>query len=87
MPPLTAPALAARVDEPTIPLAYGMSSRVYALLPRATVGHRSYAAAVRHRVAVIGGRWDVFEDATHDQHTISPYALSVIFNDLDSQPR
>jgi hypothetical protein len=78
MPPLTAPALAARVDEPTIPLAYGMSSRVYAVLPRATVGHR---------VAVIGGRWDVFEDATHDQHTISPYALSVIFNDLDSQPR
>jgi hypothetical protein len=50
------------------------------------VGHRSYAAAVGHRAAVIGGRWDVLEDATHDQHTISPYALSVIFNDLDSQP-
>lgn len=48
------------------------------------VGHRSYAAAVGHRVRVIGnGHWDLVEDATHDRHAISPYALSVILQDLD----
>jgi hypothetical protein len=47
------------------------------------VGHRSYAAAVADRVRVVGGgRWEVLEDATHDQHAISPYALSVILHDL-----
>jgi hypothetical protein len=47
------------------------------------VGHRSYGPAVSHRVDVIGnGRWDLLEDATHDQHIISPYALSVILWDL-----
>jgi hypothetical protein len=49
----------------------------------AGVGHRSYAPAVSQRAAVIGaGHWEVLEDATHDQHTISPYALSVILWDL-----
>jgi hypothetical protein len=49
----------------------------------AGVGHRSYAPAVSHRVDVIGGgHWDVLEDATHDRHAISPYALSVILWDL-----
>jgi len=36
---------------------------------------------------VIGnGHWEVLEDATHDQHQISPYALSVILWDLDADP-
>ncbi|MGH3378364.1 MAG: hypothetical protein ACRDP6_26940 [Actinoallomurus sp.] len=49
----------------------------------AGVGHRGYAPAVSHRVSAIGaGHWEVLEDATHDQHTISPYALSVILWDL-----
>lgn len=48
------------------------------------VGHRCYEAVVRHRVAVIGnGEWELLEDATHGDHTISPYALSVIMWDLD----
>ncbi|MEV6271343.1 hypothetical protein AB0L64_29550 [Kribbella sp. NPDC051936] len=56
------------------------------------VGHRSYEAAVRQRIAVIGtdavsnesnGHWELLEDATHGDHTISPYALSVILWDLD----
>lgn len=55
------------------------------------VGHRSYEAAVRQRIAVIGtdptsntanGHWDLLEDATHGDHTISPHALSVILWDL-----
>jgi hypothetical protein len=38
---------------------------------------------VSHRAGVIGGgHWEVLEDATHDQHTVSPYALSVILWDL-----
>jgi len=49
------------------------------------VGHRSYEAVVRHRIAVIGnGEWELLEDATHGDHTISPYALSVILWDLDT---
>lgn len=48
------------------------------------VGHRGYAPAVRHRTAVIDhDAWDIVEDATHDQHAISPYALSIILHDLD----
>jgi hypothetical protein len=56
------------------------------------VGHRAYEAAVRQRIAVIGtdavsnesgGSWELLEDATHGDHTISPYALSVILWDLD----
>jgi hypothetical protein len=48
------------------------------------VGHRAYEAAVRHRVEVIGnGHWELLEDATHGDHTISPFALSVILWDLD----
>jgi hypothetical protein len=51
------------------------------------VGHRSYTPVVSHRVAVVGnGHWEVLEDATHDQHQISPYALSVILWDLDADP-
>ncbi|MGP3960677.1 hypothetical protein ACTWPT_32175 [Nonomuraea sp. 3N208] len=54
------------------------------------VGHRAYQAPVRDRVALLaegrpeGGRWDLLEDATHDDHTISPHALSVILWDLDT---
>jgi hypothetical protein len=54
------------------------------------VGHRSYEAAVRQRIAVIGGgdgaggHWELLEDATHGEHTISPFALSVILWDLDT---
>ncbi|MGW0220377.1 hypothetical protein [Streptomyces tendae] len=48
------------------------------------VGHRSYAPVVSHRVQVIGkGHWELLEDATHGDHTISPYALDVILWDLD----
>jgi hypothetical protein len=58
------------------------------------VGHRSYEAVVRQRIAVIGtdatsneanGHWELLEDATHGDHTISPYALSVILWDLDER--
>jgi hypothetical protein len=46
------------------------------------VGHRGYGPAVAQRAAVIdGGRWEILEDATHDQHTVSPYALEVILDD------
>ncbi|KAB8196012.1 hypothetical protein FH608_011130 [Nonomuraea phyllanthi] len=54
------------------------------------VSHRVYQAPVRDRVALLAGgrpdqgRWDLLEDATHDDHTISPYALSVILWDLDT---
>ncbi|WP_433440566.1 hypothetical protein [Nonomuraea sp. CA-141351] len=54
------------------------------------VGHRVYQAPVRDRVTLLAGgrpeqgRWDLLEDATHDDHTISPYALSVILWDLDT---
>jgi hypothetical protein len=54
------------------------------------VGHRVYQAPVRDRVALLAGgrpergRWDLLEDATHDDHTISPHALSVILWDLDT---
>ncbi|WP_419998995.1 hypothetical protein [Streptomyces boninensis] len=48
------------------------------------VGHRAYEPVVRHRVQVIGdGHWELLEDATHGDHTISPYALSVILWDLE----
>jgi hypothetical protein len=49
------------------------------------VGHRSYTPAVAQRAGRIGGGWDLLEDATHDQHTISPYALSVILHRLGAQ--
>ena len=48
----------------------------------AGVGHRSYVAAVTARAALAGGRWGLLEDATHDRHTISPYALAAILADL-----
>ncbi|MBB5778953.1 hypothetical protein [Nonomuraea jabiensis] len=54
------------------------------------VGHRVYQAPVRDRVALLAGgrsdqgRWELLEDATHDDHTISPFALSVILWDLDA---
>jgi hypothetical protein len=52
------------------------------------VGHRSYEPAVRHRVQVIGnGHWELLEDATHGDHTVSPFALSVILWDLDAACR
>ncbi|WP_049568897.1 alpha/beta hydrolase [Streptomyces sp. SBT349] len=48
------------------------------------VGHRGYEPVVRHRVEVIGnGHWELLEDATHGDHTISPFALSVVLWDLD----
>ncbi|MFI6875259.1 hypothetical protein ACIBL6_17660 [Streptomyces sp. NPDC050400] len=48
------------------------------------VGHRSYDPVVRQRVEVIGnGHWELLEDATHGEHTISPHALDVILWDLD----
>jgi hypothetical protein len=50
------------------------------------VGHRGYAPAVTQRAALIDdGHWDLLEDATHDRHTISSYALSVILYDLSTQ--
>lgn len=46
------------------------------------VGHRSYGPAVGHRARVIGGgQWEVLENATHDEHTISPYGLELILDD------
>ncbi|MEU9593166.1 hypothetical protein AB0D84_26060 [Streptomyces sp. NPDC048193] len=48
------------------------------------VGHRSYEPVVRQRIQVIGnGHWELLEDATHGEHTISPHALDVILWDLD----
>ncbi|MGW5059393.1 hypothetical protein ACWEQ2_19060 [Streptomyces sp. NPDC004096] len=53
----------------------------------AGVGARSYAPVVSHRVALIGqGNWDLLEDATHNKHQVSPYALEVIFWDLETNP-
>jgi pimeloyl-ACP methyl ester carboxylesterase len=53
----------------------------------AGVGPRSYAPVVSHRVALIGqGTWDLQEDATHNQHQVSPYALEVILWDLETNP-
>jgi hypothetical protein len=53
----------------------------------AGVGARSYAPVVSHRVALIGqGQWDLQEDATHNQHQVSPYALEVILWDLETNP-
>ena len=53
----------------------------------AGVGARSYAPVVSHRVALIGqGNWDLQEDATHNQHQVSPYALEVILWDLETNP-
>ncbi|WP_204076629.1 hypothetical protein [Planotetraspora phitsanulokensis] len=53
----------------------------------AGVGARSYAPVVSHRVALIGqGTWDLLEDATHNQHQVSPYALEVILWDLETNP-
>ncbi|MFC5805081.1 hypothetical protein [Streptomyces formicae] len=50
------------------------------------VGHRSYEAVVRQRVEAVGnGHWELLEDATHGDHTISPFALSVVLWDLDVQ--
>ncbi|MFE7776314.1 hypothetical protein ACFU5O_20980 [Streptomyces sp. NPDC057445] len=52
-----------------------------------SVSHRSYAPVVSHRVALAGeGHWDVLEDATHDKHQISPYALDVILWDQEHNP-
>ncbi len=54
------------------------------------VSHRVYQAPVRDRVRLLAGgrpergRWDLLEDATHDDHTISPHALSFILWDLDT---
>jgi hypothetical protein len=51
------------------------------------VGARSYATVVAHRVALIGdGSWDILEDATHNQHAVSPYALEIILWDLETNP-
>ncbi|WP_320774767.1 hypothetical protein [Streptomyces sp. CRN 30] len=48
------------------------------------VAHRAYAPVVRHRIEVIGnGHWELLDDATHGEHTISPHALDVILWDLD----
>ncbi|WP_020576549.1 hypothetical protein [Actinopolymorpha alba] len=48
------------------------------------VPHRSYAPVVEHQVALLGaGRWGLLDDATHDQHTVSPYAVSVLMWDLE----
>jgi hypothetical protein len=53
----------------------------------AGVGPRSYAPVVSHRVALLGeGMWDQLEDATHNLHQVSPYALEVILWDLESNP-
>jgi hypothetical protein len=53
----------------------------------AGVGARSYAPVVSHRVALIGqGHWDLQEDATHNKHQVSPYALEVILWDLETNP-
>lgn len=53
----------------------------------AGVGPRTYAPVVSHRVALIGqGVWDLLEDATHNQHQVSPYALEVILWDLETNP-
>jgi len=49
----------------------------------AAIGPGRPQIQILNRVDVIGGgHWEVLEDATHDQHTISPYALSVILWDL-----
>jgi pimeloyl-ACP methyl ester carboxylesterase len=53
----------------------------------AGVGPRTYAPVVSHRTALIGqGYWDLQEDATHNKHQVSPYALEVILWDLETNP-
>jgi hypothetical protein len=40
------------------------------------VGARSYAVVVSHRVDLMhDGHYEVLEDATHNEHAVSPYAL------------
>lgn len=45
-----------------------------------------YAPAVEGHVRALGqGSWGLLDDATHREHTVSPYALSVILDDLEAQ--
>jgi pimeloyl-ACP methyl ester carboxylesterase len=44
-----------------------------------------YAPAVERHVRELGsGGWALLDDATHREHTVSPYALSVILDDLNN---
>ena len=47
------------------------------------VGHRSYAQPVRDRAALLGGDWEVLDDATHASHQISPHAVEQLAYELD----
>ncbi|SEE75182.1 hypothetical protein [Ruania alba] len=47
------------------------------------VGHRSYAQPVRDRATLLGGDWEVVDDATHGKHQVSPYAVSLLAHELD----
>lgn len=50
------------------------------------VPQHDYSDAVRRRVSRLGdGRWDLLQDTTHREHTLSPYALSVILADLEER--
>ncbi|WP_154792562.1 hypothetical protein [Occultella kanbiaonis] len=51
------------------------------------VGHRSYAQPVRDRAALLGGDWEVIDDATHGKHQISDHAVAMLAYELDRQPR
>lgn len=45
-----------------------------------------YAPLVERHVRELGqGSWALLDDATHHEHTVSPYAVSVILDDLKAQ--
>jgi len=49
-------------------------------------GFKTYKDIIKKRVAQLGkGRYDIFLDSTHRQHQISPWALEIIFNDLETE--
>ena len=50
------------------------------------VGYRSYAQPVRDRARLLGGDWEVLDDATHATHQISPYAVDLVAYELDRRP-
>ncbi|WP_147915638.1 hypothetical protein [Ruania zhangjianzhongii] len=47
------------------------------------VGYRSYAQPVRDRATLLGGDWEVVDDATHGVHQVSPHAVAQFAYELD----
>lgn len=47
------------------------------------VGYRSYAQPVRDRALLLGGDWEVVDDATHGKHQVSPHAVAHLAYELE----